>query len=137
MSPENILIEEANREIAKMLGWNESDITKGSWEKSGNNAIYVIYSEHNNYPHKGLPFNRDYNWLMEAKQFICGTAGYRFFIHNIEDNVRIAITDMSILSQTHNYSGGNLILELRGVNEKELLFQIIAQFAKMYNNDEL
>lgn len=137
MSPQDILKKQANEEIAKMLGWEESDITKGSWEKSGNNAIYVVYSEHNNYPHRGLPFDRDYNYLMQAKEFVCNIVGCRFFVHNVEDCIRIAVTDEHISSQTHGYLSGNLILELRGHNEKELLFYVIAHVAKMYNNDEL
>jgi hypothetical protein len=61
-------IKERNYEIAFMLDWREEQT--GSWFQIKDNANYVVYSEHNNYPHKGLPFHRDWNWLMEAVEFI-------------------------------------------------------------------
>ena len=59
---------ERNKQIALMLGWDEEQ--PGSWFTVNENSKYVVYSEHNNYPYKGLPFNRDWNWLMKGVEFI-------------------------------------------------------------------
>jgi hypothetical protein len=61
-------IQERNKQIALMLGWEEEEV--GSWYTNKNFARIVIYSTYNNYPHVGLPFYRDWNWLMEAIQFL-------------------------------------------------------------------
>jgi hypothetical protein len=60
--------QQRNNQIAMMLGWKEEQ--EGTWFKVIDSANYVIYSQHNNYPHKGLPFHRDWNYLMEAVEFI-------------------------------------------------------------------
>lgn len=56
-------IVEGNDKLAKLLGWFEEGLS-GSWYVIDDCAKYVAYSEHNNYPHKGLPFLRDWNYLM-------------------------------------------------------------------------
>jgi hypothetical protein len=58
-------IVEGNEKLAKLLGWfQEKDGVSGTWYVIDDCAKYVAYSEHNNYPHKGLPFLRDWNYLM-------------------------------------------------------------------------
>ncbi len=67
MTPQEI--KECSEQIALMLGWEEGNLP-GTWYKNDSIANYVVYSEHNNYPHKGLPFHRDWNWLMQPIQFL-------------------------------------------------------------------
>jgi hypothetical protein len=57
-----------NAAIAKLLGWSEDQ--PGSWFANTEISQNVVYSEHSNYPHQGLPFHRDWNYLMQASHFI-------------------------------------------------------------------
>lgn len=60
-------IKAGNDKLAKVLGWFQEDMSLGgTWFVVGDSAKYVAYSEYNNYPHKGLPFHRDWNYLMEV-----------------------------------------------------------------------
>jgi hypothetical protein len=60
-------IKEGNEKIAKFLGWFQEEIgVKGTWFVIDGSAQYVAYSVHNNYPHRDLPFHRDWNYLMKA-----------------------------------------------------------------------
>lgn len=62
-------IQQRSEQIALMLGWQKWDVN-GVWYKTDSISKFVVYSEHNNYPHKGLPFHRDWNWLMQPIQFL-------------------------------------------------------------------
>ena len=70
-------IKEGNEKLAKLLGWyqEESGVSDTWWENS-DCAKYVAYSVHNNYPHKDLPFHRDWNYLMKVVDKI-GTLLYQ------------------------------------------------------------
>jgi len=62
-------IDESNEKLAKFLDWfQQEDQLEGTWWKKFDSSNGVIYSIHNNenYPHKDLPFRRDWNWLMEV-----------------------------------------------------------------------
>jgi len=62
-------IKEGNEKLAKLLGWyQEADkrMNEEVWWVNNDYAKYVAYSEHSNYPHKGLPFLRDWNYLMKV-----------------------------------------------------------------------
>lgn len=60
-------ITEGNEMIAKFIGWFQEEIgVKGTWHEIDGSAQYVAYSIHNNYPHRDLPFHRDWNYLMKA-----------------------------------------------------------------------
>lgn len=76
-TPDEISREEVkflNEQIAKFLGWfQREDGVEGSWWKLYDNAYGIAYSVENNYPHQGLPFNRDWNYLMEAMTKISDT----------------------------------------------------------------
>lgn len=63
-------INEGNELIAKALGWFKEEGQEGTWFKISGNAQYVAYSIHNNYPHKDLPFHRDWNALYEVIEVI-------------------------------------------------------------------
>jgi hypothetical protein len=60
-----------NDVIAAYMGWFTEPHQEGSWFIKTDSAKYVIYSIHNNYPHKDLPFQRDWNAIMPvAKKVI-------------------------------------------------------------------
>jgi hypothetical protein len=104
-------IQEQNKQIALMLGWVQSNLS-GIWYKKDDTANYVVYSEHNNYPHIGLPFHRDWNWLMEAVQFL-----HRHF-----------------KSKEMYWTG---IERYRLYSEIESVFVMISGLAKLYNEKKL
>jgi hypothetical protein len=61
-------IKEGNDKLAKFIGWYQN--TDGTldevWWENSEFAKYVAYSIHNNYPHRDLPFHRDWNYLMKV-----------------------------------------------------------------------
>ena len=57
-------IKEGNEKLAKLLGWFQEETT--AWYVIDDCAKYIAYSEHSNYPHKDLPFLRDWNYLMKV-----------------------------------------------------------------------
>jgi hypothetical protein len=63
-------IKQGNEIIAKALGWFQEEGQDGTWFKIFGNRIVVAYSIHNNYPHKDLPFHRDWNALYEIIEVI-------------------------------------------------------------------
>ncbi len=111
-------IQERNEQIALMLGWEESNLS-GIWHKKDDTANYVVYSEHNNYPHRGLPFHRDWNWLMEAVEFI-ESRGYEIDI--FANCVEICTTPDE-----------DYVSEAVGKTKKEAVFIAVSDFAKNHN----
>lgn len=63
-------IREGNEKLAKLIGWYQDEVQSlfGSetWWENSDCAKYVAYSIPNNYPHKDLPFRRDWNYLMRV-----------------------------------------------------------------------
>lgn len=56
-----------NELIAKYMGWFQQEIQlDGTWFIKGDSSIHVVYSTHNNYPLRDLPFHRDWNHLMSV-----------------------------------------------------------------------
>jgi hypothetical protein len=125
-------IQERNKQIALMLGWKEEQ--PGSWFKVTDSVNYVVYSEHNNYPHKGLPFHRDWNWLMEeAVEFIKNQKAensehYLFSINDESENVFII-----------NHLAENTYVIQIPIRDslKEAVFIAVSDFAKLYNDKKL
>jgi hypothetical protein len=113
-------IQERNKLIALMLGWEESSLP-GIWNKKDNFANYVVYSEHNNYPHRGLPFHRDWNWLMEAVEFVEKMYNNQpiYFGHN----------NCVIFSPK--------TIKSKGKDKKEAVFIAVSDFAQKFNNKEI
>ena len=70
-------ITEGNVKLAKLMGWYQNpDGQLGEvWFENTEFAKYVVYSIHNNYPHRDLPFHRDWNYLMKVVDKI-GTIVY-------------------------------------------------------------
>jgi len=65
-------MKENDNEIATFLGWFQDGLA-GIWYKNSDNAKYVVYSLHNNYPYNDLPFSRDWNYLMSLVEKINAT----------------------------------------------------------------
>lgn len=59
-------MKENDNQIAKFLGWFQDDDNQGTWFVNSEFSIIVAYSIHNNYPHKNLPFSRDWNSIMHV-----------------------------------------------------------------------
>jgi hypothetical protein len=72
-------IKEGNDRLAKLIGWYQDEVQSlfGSetWYENNGFAKYVAYSIPNNYPHRDLPFHRDWNYLMKVVDKI-GTIVY-------------------------------------------------------------
>ena len=62
-------IKKRNEAIAKMLGWFKEDGQPETWFAIIDSAKYVVYSEYKD-QFKELPFHKDWNYLMKAKEFI-------------------------------------------------------------------
>jgi hypothetical protein len=58
-------IKVGNEKLAKLIGWHEG-VNESSWYETSGSATSVAYSIHNNYPHRDLPFHRDWNYLMKV-----------------------------------------------------------------------
>jgi hypothetical protein len=72
-------IKEGNEKLAKLIGWFQepNGHMEEIWWEINDCAKYVAYSEHNNYPHKTLPFHRDWNYLMKVVDKIGTLVYYR------------------------------------------------------------
>jgi hypothetical protein len=122
-------IQDRNKEIALMLNWKEEQL--GSWFHIQNNVNYVVYSEHNNYPHKGLPFHRDWNWLMEAVEFIEKSNKYKVII-GPNDWCTIKTQFLHIKRDFVD-----VIDVCSSTTKKEAIFLAVSDFAKKFNNNKL
>jgi hypothetical protein len=117
-------IQDRNKEIALMLGLHHDEeavifnMTAYTWDM--------------------LRFHSDWNWIMEAVEFICGTLGYRKYSYTHEEHSRCVFTDMAILFQKHDFGGGNIIIDSdEQKTEKEAIFIAVSDFAKLYNEEKL
>jgi hypothetical protein len=147
-------IQERNEQIALMLGWEEGNLS-GIWHKKDDTANYVVYSEHNNYPHRGLPFHRDWNWLMEAVEFIKRNIKTSNDTENAKDKeifideweFKITKYYLRLIQWTNegwrmfdNRNRNLSILYIIGENcqtEIEAVFKVVSDFAKLYNDKKL
>jgi hypothetical protein len=123
-------IQQRNQQIALMLGWERH-----------NHGSYFTWTKQNSKDHfyeSILQFHSDWNWLMEAVEFICNTLGHRKYSYSHEDHSRCVFTDMAILHQTHDFGGGNIVIDSGTQNtEKEAVFIAVSDFAKLYNDKKL
>ena len=132
-------IEKGNVAIATMLDYrlvtpsmrnNPKNFKHAYWETTDIRRIAKVLCKEGD-----LRFQYDYNWMFDASSFI-ERLGYRFFIHFTEAGTQVAITDMAILKQDHEYLSGNLIVETGGAS-KEAIFLALATFAELYNSNKL
>lgn len=109
-----------NVEIAKMLGWyQDAPVYIGDkvWFKKTDSAIVVAYNT-DKLPPYDLPFYRDWNYLMQAVEFI----------EDNYDGVSICSKSCEIFGFTDGY-----------VTEKtkiEAVFNTVAEFAINYNKNQ-
>jgi len=147
MTPQEI--QERNKQIALMLGWKETTLEyKLKWRgvpteerlKRLNQDYVPILMKENEDPlfNSSLRWHSNWNWLMEAVEFIYGTLGFRKYSYSNEEHSRCLFTDMAIISQNHNYGGGNIITDSgKQSTEKEAVFIAVSDFAKLYNQNKL
>jgi hypothetical protein len=118
-------IQERNQQIALMLGLYHDEYV-------------VIFSDMMSYTWDNLKFHKKWNWLMEAVEFICNNLGHRKYSYSHEDHSRCVFTDMAILHQTHDFGGGNIVIDSGTQNtEKEAVFIAVSDFAKLYNENKI
>jgi hypothetical protein len=123
-------IQERNKQIALMMG--AIDYKADKWYKLGGYKEH-IYFPNWNYPNrfleKDLKFHSDWNWIMEAVEFI----------ENLDLN------DIFTMSE-FNYHVGKMTLfrvnkdvlkKMPITSKKESIFIEVSDFAKLYNNKEL
>lgn len=123
MTPQEI--QQRNQQIALMLGLHHDEDV-------------VIFSDMMSYTWDNLKFHKEWKWLMEAVEFINGTLGYRKYSYSHEEHSRCVFTDMAILHQTHDFGGGNIVIDSGTQNtEKEAVFIAVSDFAKLYNDKKL
>jgi len=132
-------IQERNEQIALMLG--AIDYKADKWYKLGGYKEH-IYFPNWNYPNrfleKDLKFHSDWNWLMEAVEFIEEKLKLKTVISNMGfgiNNQYININrDVSIIDET--IDNPSKIMG-KSSNKKEAIFLAVSDFAKLYNNKEL
>lgn len=59
-------INEGNEKIAKFLGWFQEEDRDDVWFEKSDFAIIVAYHKDQYYPHRDLPFHRDWGWMMKV-----------------------------------------------------------------------
>lgn len=130
-------IQERNKQIAIMLGWKNSFAKKvdqyGYYQTvDGYSTPYantldeqvVEYQQDKNaFAIEDLQFHSDWNWLMEAVEFI-ESRGY-------EIDIFANCVEICILPDEEYVS------EAVGKTKKEAVFLAVSDFAKLYNNKEL
>jgi hypothetical protein len=123
-------IQDRNKEIALMLGWEQYKDSKERWfehwkpntmlEKPWSNRV------------ERLEFDSDYNWLMEALEFIrLLNWSYDMYCPSNTDN-----SDEEF--ECNFWDKINPEIEGRSKNSlKEAVFIAVSDFAKLHNNKEL
>lgn len=114
-------IQERNEQIALMLGWKKHNhISYHTW--TNDKSIYHIYDS-------ALQFHSDWDWLMEAVEFIesieVDDFGYIVEMLPSSSRIYLAKNNLSIISIDPKSS------------RKEAVFTAVSDFAKKFNNKEL
>ena len=112
-------IQKKNEAIAKMLGWFQEDGQPDTWFAISDSAKYVVYSLYKD-QFKELPFHKDWNYLMKAKEFI-----------DLDKDYMVTITRNMCLVITEKTG----VLAGVGTGETciEATFEAFSMFAKTYN----
>jgi hypothetical protein len=116
--------QERNKQIALMLG------TKGMKE--------IVKQNNQHYPNdEELKFDGDWNWLMEAVEFIEKLKGMSIYIGKNRMNklhsVEISYEDNTWQKRPHI----DKTIFIQNELKKEAIFIAVSDFAKLYNNKEL
>lgn len=122
-----------NAEIAKMMGWFQEDGQPYTWYETGEVAIYVAYNTDSGHQ-KELPFHKDWNWLLKAKERIVMLTGKK-----------ISDESMNYL-ETFSYKVNVATLkdynwEWKTYDEKDstpiwLMFSVVAELSEEYNKTQ-
>jgi hypothetical protein len=141
-------IQERNEQIALLLGYKKPSLeyklkwTNVSTEERLNkldSENIPIFIEDGKEPlfKDNLVWHCDWNWLMNVVHYSC-TIGYRMYFVSNESYSRCVFTDMSIITQKHDFEGGNIIVD-SGEQKSDIkaVFIAVSDFAKLYNNKEL
>lgn len=129
-------IQERNKQIATMLGYKlitpdmRKDPNKWNmsyWQKNYPEKQDVLCSE------KYLSFHSDWNWLMEAVEFIEKLGKYSFAI----DSHPLSGHTVLIHNATSYGITSLVIPDVTMPDKKEAVFIAVSDFAKLYNNKEL
>ena len=103
-------IKEGNDKLAKLMGWyqNPDGQLDEIWFENTEFAKYVVYSIHNNYPHRDLPFYRDWNYLMKIvdkignlvyqRNYDIPNYNWKNIIHMVNFFVKYSINGCAIVS---------------------------------------
>lgn len=135
--------EETSRQeaIAKMLGWyQEQPVTyhHDTWFKVSENAIIVAYSKHNNYPFNDLPFNRDYNYLMQAFDFMRTVPGeQQSYLLPSEHKSKKKKLEHEILLDRFEFNRNSIFLTVltwEGMWKDNTIYYIVGENAETYQN---
>jgi hypothetical protein len=134
---------ECNKEIALMLGWKENSAHKR--DQFGYNQCVEGYStpyrntldeqaveyqyDKNAFAVEDLQFHSDWNWLMEAVEFIDKLNSY--FIQIEEKSCYVYDISKFDNSQT------NAFIIKDGETKKEAVFTAVSDFAKLYKKKQL
>ena len=117
-------IQERNEQIALMLGLTP---TKGFGSKK--NEYFKKIDGDKTIMYNKVLFHSDWNWLMEAVEFIDKLSNY--FIQIEEKSCYVYDISKFDNSQT------NAFIIKDGKTKKESIFIAVSDFAKLYNNKEL
>lgn len=126
-----------DNEIAKFLGWFTQDGQYGTWFYKDHEptAIRVAYSEHNNYPYIGLPFRRDWNYLIKVIEEIENT------YHPHYDHEEYFTVDIfGCVCEISVSEGGEVQRQVDGYqyiyieSKLQSTYLAVGNFCKWYNN---
>lgn len=94
---------------------------KESWDEGGYNGTYG----ETNWGVLEMKFHEDWNWIMHVVNAI-QAHGFRKYTYCHEEHARCVFTDMAILSQNHEFGGGNIVSDSgRCSNEKEAVIMAL------------
>jgi len=94
---------------------------KESWDEGGYNGTFG----ETNWGVLEMKFNEDWNWIMHVVNAIADQ-GFRKYTYSHEEHARCVFTDMAILSQNHQFGGGNIVSDSgKCSNEKEAVIMAI------------
>lgn len=131
-------IQERNKQIALMLGAYKCSEISEQYEL----PKYMTFQprENSNLCHtakvcllEDMQFQSDYNWLMEAVEFIEKKIKVN---SEYASDYNVVFDSFSCSIETTGYHQ-KTIININNQNRKEALFLVVSDFAKLYNNKKL
>ena len=121
-------IQECNKQIVLMLGF-----TQKSYNPNPTEDELMWCDKKHGLPVGELQFHSDWNWLMEAVEFIEKLGKYSFAIdsHPLPGHT-------VLIHNATSYGITSLVIpDVTMPDKKEAVFIAVSDFAKLYNNKEL